>query len=459
MGTENQEKHVKVLALTDDDSLLHVVREAAATRFSILHARELKQAVSFDALSKIGVLIADNELLMGQTENVIDRLKRRAPNMVVIIACNSDDGVKLMELVNTGKVFRVLTRPCQTGQTRLYMEAAAKRHQDLRTERESQSPSDGADLSRFKMPAMIGGAVAAVALSVALVVPFDSSESVSERLDDQTLSAGEVSQIELGLASAEVAFQAGRLFEPDDDNAVSHYQAVLEIRPAHLAAIRGLNRVANEMFVRAETALVDNRTGEARKSVEDARSIRPEHTRLAFFDAMLTKEQQKRWQLQAEQAIAGGQFEVAFGVIAEAEMSGSGIPQPLMDTVIGGVMDRAQTAIADGRTADALDLMDRARVISTDHVLLLEADQRLAEQAETLMSRAVVYAEASEFDGFARSSPMNVEIRPSTAVTVLESSRSTGSRNGMGCGTGLVLRRSTRPTSPSTGAPLSTRRV
>ena len=129
MGTESKVKHVKVLALTDDDSLLHVVREAAANRFSILHARELKQAVSFDGLSKIGVLIADNEILMRQTENVIDRLKRRAPSMVVIIACNSNDGAKLMELVNTGKVFRVLTRPCHTGQTRLYMEAAAQRHE------------------------------------------------------------------------------------------------------------------------------------------------------------------------------------------------------------------------------------------------------------------------------------------------------------------------------------------
>jgi protein TonB len=79
------------------------------------------------------------------------------------------------------------------------------------------------------------------------------------------------------LRMAELAFQAGMLVEPQEYSAWTLYRSVLKGEPNNPAALEGLNKVADELVRRGETALEQGRFDDARATVERVRAALPQH--------------------------------------------------------------------------------------------------------------------------------------------------------------------------------------
>src|SRR5262249_56629255 len=79
------------------------------------------------------------------------------------------------------------------------------------------------------------------------------------------------------LRMADLAFQAGMLVEPEEYSAWTLYRGVVKAEPGNQAAVQGLNKVADELVRRGETALEQGRFDDARAVVERIRAALPQH--------------------------------------------------------------------------------------------------------------------------------------------------------------------------------------
>ena len=79
------------------------------------------------------------------------------------------------------------------------------------------------------------------------------------------------------LRMADLAFQAGMLVEPEEYSAWTLYRGVVKAEPGNAAAMQGLNKVADELVRRGETALEQGRFDDARAIVERIRAALPAH--------------------------------------------------------------------------------------------------------------------------------------------------------------------------------------
>jgi len=79
------------------------------------------------------------------------------------------------------------------------------------------------------------------------------------------------------LRMADLAFQAGMLVEPEEYSAWTLYRGVVKAEPGNAAAVQGLNKVADELVRRGETALEQGRFDDARAIVERIRAALPAH--------------------------------------------------------------------------------------------------------------------------------------------------------------------------------------
>lgn len=424
---QNEDKHleVKILLLTDDEELLRLVKDAVEDRYALFHAKELKQALVFEQLSHVAVFIADAAMLMGHPGPVLDRLQRRAPGMVSIIAGAKNEIASLDALAKEGKIFRVLAKPCQPGQTRLYIEGAVKQAMSARG---IEEPTEEREGFAWKMPAMIAGA-AAVLVSVALVVPWGgdedrngSAQASADNAEPQP-DPGQIAMINQHFESARVAMDQQNYVLPEGESAIDHYQQILVIQPANTRARVGLNEVADELIRKAEMAMLDDMHFEAEEAIAQVRTLSPDHPRLRFFESLIDREQQGVLIEQAQYAIDGGEYELAFGLLAESGAGGNAVPEGMDDVVLGGVLDQAARAIADGEIGVALDLVDRVRVVSPDYYRLVVAEKQLDDKYRNLLSTARDRSGNKNFDeaeAFVRQAQLIPTGNGSEATKVME---------------------------------------
>ena len=312
-----KQPEIKILLLSGDREFLDQVTDAVEDRYLLFHAKNLKQALGFEQLNQVALLIADAEMLTGAPGPILERLSRRAPSMVQLVAGTKNYRPVLKELMNKGKIFRVLAKPCQPGQTRLYVEAAIKQAMQMRGVEHSVEKPPG---RAWKKPTLIVGGAAAVLLSVAFIIPWDSDHSEAR---DKYLTTGQVASIEKHLNLARSAMGEKRFFEPKNDNAIYYYYQILTMDPDNVSAQRGILAAADQVLAQIEQDLLQNRPARAAKALVMIRNVLPDHPRLAFFDSLVGATSPEQLMTNARRAIAAGQYEQAFGLLAEVSPDGS----------------------------------------------------------------------------------------------------------------------------------------
>ena len=382
MEKAGKQPEIKILLLSDDQEFLGQVTDAVENRYALFHAKDLKQALGFDHLSQVALLIADSEVLGGEPASILERLSRRAPGMIQVVAGTGNNRAVLKQLMDDGKIFRVLTKPCQPGQTRLYIEAAIKQAMQMRgVDHSVEKPP----VRSWKKPALIIGSAAAVLVSVAFVIPWGGDETAGP---DDYRASGQGALIEQHMDMARSAMQEKRYFEPKNNNAIYYYYQILTLDPNNIGAQRGMVAAADEVLVQTEQDLLQNRPARAAKALVMIRNVLPDHPRLAFFDSLVGATSPEQRMSNARRAIDAGQYEQAFGLLAEVSAGDSATPPAMEKAVLGGVLEHARAAISSGEIGRALDLIDRVKVINSLYGGIAEIEDQLGRKYSTLMSQA-----------------------------------------------------------------------
>lgn len=117
---------VQVMVFSSDSSLCEGVTEACPT-FKVHSANSLDEALKMLGKHPIGVLVTD----VGVDEKEVAKLSRAVrsvtPEIVIVLASERSDASMLIELINSGQVFRFLLKPLQTAQCKIWLTSAVRR--------------------------------------------------------------------------------------------------------------------------------------------------------------------------------------------------------------------------------------------------------------------------------------------------------------------------------------------
>jgi len=129
--------------------------------------------------------------------------------------------------------------------------------------------------------------------------------------------------IEARLERARSAMREKRYIDPANDNALAHYRTVLDLDPQNGEARQGLDRIAELLIARAGSAMASKDYASALRSLETARSIKPDHPRLAALDAQVNQRLKDLSATQVQAALQANNLTRAQALLAQAEKSGT----------------------------------------------------------------------------------------------------------------------------------------
>jgi len=364
---------VAMVVLSADDGLVGTIATSAGERYPLHRAGDESQLLALLAREAPGVLVID-AAACPEVAQVAARMQRYQPSLATIIAADRADAGALLGLVGQHGVLRVLLKPISPGQSRLCVEAAARRHVELLDSagpmQPVPEPSGDDNAPRGRRLGLWSGAGAAVVLicagalwlfsgsqrvdpgqpAVSVPVPSEAAGPAAMPLADQAESGTPVptmmqDTIPTSLAAAEAALLAGHLLGPDGDSAESLFRGLLAEDPGNGTARLGLERVWLAVLAEAERALAEGDTNRAEVWLESLAERVPGHPRLALV----------RRQLGAQLRAAAAPPPVA--VPAQPDIAAPA------DAVVMPPAGAGESATADDAAAasNIIELLDEAR--------------------------------------------------------------------------------------------------
>jgi len=120
----------ELVVLSKDEVFLDTIRQALSPRQPVHAVDDLRAAAELIGDATSAVLVTDAAVAPRDVEAITTRLRNRQPGLVTIVAGRRDDGDQLMDLINSGMVYRFLLKPISPGRARLAIEAAIRRAQE-----------------------------------------------------------------------------------------------------------------------------------------------------------------------------------------------------------------------------------------------------------------------------------------------------------------------------------------
>jgi TonB family protein len=209
-------------------------------------------------------------------------------------------------------------------------------------------------------------------------------------------------QIENLLIQADRQIAASRLTAPDGDNAVTTYQAVLEIDPNNAQALQGIDSITERLLSIAQSAALAGEQSKARRFIEKARSANPSAPGLVQAEQLvgqwhkLVSNQQIKDQLEAASAalqvgrLAGNGQDNAlalFDAVLESEPDSEAARQG-KKLVLKALIEQSWTAVRAGRFDAASDATNQAEAAGGDPVELSRIREEINYQQSLSKARA-----------------------------------------------------------------------
>ncbi len=137
--------------------------------------------------------------------------------------------------------------------------------------------------------------------------------AVAASRPEQALSTDPTEEL---LDRARVAFHERRYTDPDGDNALYYYRSVLARDPQDGEALQGLGRIGSVLDGRLKSALAEQRTDDAARTLEHLRLIRPDDPKLVATEARLVESR-------VGAALSRGDLTAAAALLRTAQASGA----------------------------------------------------------------------------------------------------------------------------------------
>jgi TonB family protein len=414
-----------LVVLTHDDVLLDTLR-AVATEHEISSVGAEADLAAHLLDDHAGVALLDTAAVTSPIARLTERLKAQFPELVLVVAGGVEDQGALAAQITNGTVYRFLHKPVSEQRVKLFVDAAWRRHgvehagvtEQITAPRRAARPrpASGAPLK----PGMwvgIGAAVLAVA-GIAWFASQSSGPSTSGSLTPAgTVQSGAATAsdpvMEQLLSLADTAFKNGVYVAPPAENAADLYRQALERNGNEQRAREGLEQVMDQLLSLAEKALLEERTEDATGFTEAARSIQPDHVRVAFLTTQIGKERERTVLSQARRAASSGNVERAIAVLDDAAKAGprstlvaearNEFEQQKVDDRVREFLRRATNRIRSGALVEpaqdnARFFIESARAIAPNDPGVRRSQQQLQDRVLTSARTALNAGNADEAD-------------------------------------------------------------
>ena len=322
---------VGLLVLSRDEALVHTLR-AIGSEYDVFAVSAEPDFASHLLSESTGVAILDATAVASPIERLAERLRAQFPDLVLIVAGSVDDQSALATQITNGTVYRFLHKPVSEQRVRLFVDAAWRRRGE---EQASSATVTAGTTTSHERPGVganmlvLGGAALAATGLLGGWLLLHRSDSQPPKVS--TPSAADTpaapaeprdAALEDVLARAEKALASGALVSPPGANAADLYRQALQRNPKDSRAANGVEKVIDRLLSAAEAQLLAQRLDEAQKLTDQARTIKPEHVRVAFLMAQIGKERERATLAQARQAASSGNIEQALSVLDGATRDG-----------------------------------------------------------------------------------------------------------------------------------------
>jgi TonB family protein len=162
-----------------------------------------------------------------------------------------------------------------------------------------------------------GAAVAPALAPVPAHPPVASSAAVATVKSTKAVVTTD-DRVDTLIAKAQQAMVDRHFIDPVEGSALSLYREALSLNPASGEAGQGIQRVAEILFARAQSALDEHKLDVALQSLETVRGINPADGRLAALDERIASMRAELGPAQIQAAVAAQNFERATQLIDEA---------------------------------------------------------------------------------------------------------------------------------------------
>jgi TonB family protein len=225
--------------------------------------------------------------------------------------------------------------------------------------------------------------------------PVDPNAPASDAPAAADAAAGDAT-LDNPLRMAQLAYDAGMLIEPEEYSAWTLYARAAKAQPNNADAVAGLNKVADDLVRRGETALEQGRFEDTRRIVERIRAALPAHPGAKALGV-------KIFPVLAPQLAAPENMKPADQPrVARVELAPAAPAKPAVDPLVQA-SDQFNAAMSAGRLLTPVDTSAKhylSVLIATnrDSELTQRARQSLSRE---LLSRASQSIEALDDEGAA----------------------------------------------------------
>ena len=332
----------QALLITSDDSLWPQVGAVVTSDVVLKHIDSVDQLLSTVEPGYAAILIWDGR---GETDvaTQLAKIQRHSARLAIIAVDTVATTAQWARLIKHNQIVSMVVLPF-TAQS--FNEAMSRAHDEVQTRIELLGSADAPAAPATgpagrKTALMIGaGVLALVLVAVAGFVLFKNSspqpthaaapgampEAAPAAAAGQHTGADSVDAL---LEKAAQAMLERRYIEPADNSALGYYHSILAYDANNAEAKQGLERLAELLLAKAQTALDQQHVDLALQALEIARGIIPADPRVQALDARLSKMRADLGSSLIQAAIDAGNYERATALIDEAGRAKSLAPAQL----------------------------------------------------------------------------------------------------------------------------------
>lgn len=411
-----------MVVLTDDADLLQTL-SAIAPEDQIFRVGVEADLAGYLLENHAGVAIIDTASVTSPIAELAVRLKSQFPDLVLVVAGNLDDQAALAALVTSGTVYRFLHKPVSEQRVRLFVNAAWRRHGVEHAEIVESTATNlrrpvWVPVRRPSRKTLWMGATVAGVLVIASAIwlfaraveaPAPAASGVPLPISAATNDA----ELEKLLARAGDALGRGALTSPPGASAVDLYRQALARNGEDPRARVGLGHVMEQLLDAAEKALLENRVDDAQRLTAVARTVQPDHVRVAFLTAQIGKERERALLAQARQAAARGKMEEAIAVLDRGRLTNGSstlmsetrneLAQRKVEDSVSEFLQRANDRMRRGALIEpaqdnARFFIESARALAPNDGTVRQAQRQLGESLVAQARAAIAAGNADDAD-------------------------------------------------------------
>lgn len=122
-----------ILVVDDEPDMVDILRQEIGASASIVHARNLAEAVAtFESDQAVGIILADTRVDGLDSTRMLKMLKQHYPGIVTVVCTLESDVDNVVDLINQGQIFRIIPKPVKPGLLMMAVRAASLKRQQLK---------------------------------------------------------------------------------------------------------------------------------------------------------------------------------------------------------------------------------------------------------------------------------------------------------------------------------------